>query len=95
MITKFKIFEGNEVDPWGEEDWGENDKIEGYFWVCRSRNNVTDDYAKNYFEKSKPKLYSTYEIAYKALLDACCDDCGEAIYALYKNGEIKREKFRR
>jgi len=83
----------SELDPYGEENW-EEPGIVGYFYVYRHRNDVSKEYAEKYLKEEKPKIYKSFAEANRALYRACFDDCGEAIFALYSSGEIKRERFR-
>lgn len=95
MIKTFENFTKSDLDPYGEEQWESTGPPVGYFYVYRHRNDVDQRYAEEYYRTENPKIYKTYDAANRALDRACFDDCGEAIFALYSNGEIKRERFRR
>lgn len=43
MITKFKIFEQNlDIDPYGEEDWEQNDDMERCHDIVKNLDDVVD-----------------------------------------------------
>jgi hypothetical protein len=84
-----KITSNNDIINKIESIVPKNENVIGYFVCDRYRQGLCEDYCKDFFKSSKPRLFKTYKEAYKKLNNSFFDDSDYGVVMLKNDGNVK------